>query len=195
MHAPGTAITAAWADSDTQVRTISGTSMACPHVAGVAAQLRARDPTLDPDATTRALLCHATEGVISGLPANTANKLLYNNVNDDEANCLGPADPVPRPSPPPPTSDPATSPPPSPAPADRMPPPPPSPTNVLLPPPVPPSVCECPPSALPPPLRPPLSSRPPRASPPNARPPPTSPPPSDSRPPSASPRNSRPPSN
>jgi len=106
LFAPGSAITAAWSDSDTQVKTISGTSMACPHVAGMAAQLRARTPTLDPDAATAALLCHATVGAISDVPADTVNKLLYNNFNDDAAGCLGAAPPRQPPSPPSPPSPP-----------------------------------------------------------------------------------------
>ena len=39
LFAPGTGITSAWATSDAATNTISGTSMATPHVAGAAALL------------------------------------------------------------------------------------------------------------------------------------------------------------
>ncbi|EOD04453.1 hypothetical protein EMIHUDRAFT_259599 [Emiliania huxleyi CCMP1516] len=56
--------------------------MACPHVAGVAAQIRAMRPDLAPDQVTAALLCFATPDAISGLPSDTANKLLFNDLDD-----------------------------------------------------------------------------------------------------------------
>ena len=95
IHAPGSGITAAWVRSDVDTRTISGTSMACPHVAGVASQIRALRPSMTPAQITEALLCLATSGVLLGLPSNTANKMLYNGFNSaDAASCLGPAPPV-----------------------------------------------------------------------------------------------------
>ena len=42
VFAPGVNITSAWGSGDTATNTISGTSMATPHVAGVVAQARSR---------------------------------------------------------------------------------------------------------------------------------------------------------
>jgi len=44
IFAPGSAVKSAWHTSDTATNTLSGTSMASPHVAGIAAQYISRDP-------------------------------------------------------------------------------------------------------------------------------------------------------
>src|SRR5207244_9966335 len=48
LFAPGSSITSAWSTSDTATNTISGTSMATPHVTGAAALYLASDPLASP---------------------------------------------------------------------------------------------------------------------------------------------------
>ena len=80
LIAPGVEITSDWLVSSTNkagVNTISGTSMASPHVAGVAARYLSTAPTSTPTQVRTALVGAATTGVVSGVPALTVNKLLF----------------------------------------------------------------------------------------------------------------------
>jgi aqualysin 1 len=77
IFAPGSSITSAWHTSDTATRTISGTSMASPHVAGVAARYLQNNGTASPATVRNALVNDATTGRLSGLPSGTANRLLF----------------------------------------------------------------------------------------------------------------------
>ncbi|MFE1269949.1 S8 family serine peptidase [Streptomyces sp. NPDC058758] len=76
LYAPGSEITSAWNDSDTGVKTISGTSMASPHVAGAAALYLAGHPSATPSEVAAALTGGATEGAIKNPSSGTANRLL-----------------------------------------------------------------------------------------------------------------------
>ena len=107
--APGSSITAACiSSSPAHTCTKSGTSMACPHVTGVVAQLWSfgRDSGWSGSQIVDALTCFATRGAIglSGPAAlATPNLLLYNRFdnlvyNGDE--CLLSPSPPPVPSPP-----------------------------------------------------------------------------------------------
>ncbi|MGA1774177.1 MAG: S8 family serine peptidase [Nitriliruptoraceae bacterium] len=64
LFAPGSSITSTWIGSTTATRTISGTSMASPHVAGAAAVLLSLEPTLTPAAVATRLVGSATAGVV-----------------------------------------------------------------------------------------------------------------------------------
>ncbi|MGI5480052.1 S8 family serine peptidase [Streptomyces lavendofoliae] len=76
LYAPGSDITSAWNDSDEGTKTISGTSMATPHVAGAAAVYLAGHQDATPEQVARALTDGATADRISNPTQGTANKLL-----------------------------------------------------------------------------------------------------------------------
>ncbi len=66
LHAPGVNITSSWATSDTATNAISGTSMASPHVAGVAAQFLQLNPTASPALVQQTIKDLSTKGVVTG---------------------------------------------------------------------------------------------------------------------------------
>ena len=66
LHAPGVNITSSWATSDTATNTISGTSMASPHVAGVAALYLQGNPTASPALVQQTIKDLSTKGVVTG---------------------------------------------------------------------------------------------------------------------------------
>jgi aqualysin 1 len=77
IFAPGSAILSAWRTSDTATATISGTSMAAPHVAGVAARFLQGSPGSSPATVRNAIVSTANLNRLSGLPSGTANRLLF----------------------------------------------------------------------------------------------------------------------
>ena len=76
LFAPGSAITSTWSTSSTATETISGTSMATPHVAGAAALLLSRQPSLTPAAVASTLVSSATANVVAGAGNKSPNRLL-----------------------------------------------------------------------------------------------------------------------
>ncbi|MFF7855498.1 S8 family serine peptidase [Streptomyces sp. NPDC007904] len=77
LFAPGSSITSAWRTSDTATNTISGTSMASPHVAGAAALHLAANPSATPAQVSSALTAAATTGVVGNPGSGSPNRLLY----------------------------------------------------------------------------------------------------------------------
>lgn len=75
--APGSSITSAWHTSNTATNTISGTSMATPHVAGVAALYLQQNPSAAPQAVRDAIVNSATTGVVTSPGSGSPNRLLY----------------------------------------------------------------------------------------------------------------------
>jgi subtilisin family serine protease len=77
LFAPGASITAAWHTSNTATNTISGTSMAAPHVAGVAALHLETNRSASPAAVGRAITDDATVGKVTSAGSGSPNLLLY----------------------------------------------------------------------------------------------------------------------
>lgn len=75
LFAPGVQITSTWLDGS--VNTISGTSMAAPHVAGVAALRLERAPAASPASIAAELVTLSTKNVVSSAGAKSPNRLLY----------------------------------------------------------------------------------------------------------------------
>jgi subtilisin family serine protease len=77
LFAPGSSIPSAWYTSNTATATLSGTSMASPHVAGVAALYRQAFPSASPATVRNAIVNNATTNRLSGIGSGSPNRLLY----------------------------------------------------------------------------------------------------------------------
>jgi subtilisin family serine protease len=77
IFAPGSSITSAWYTSTTATNTISGTSMATPHVAGVAALYLQGNPGASAATVWAAIRDSATLNHVSNAGTGSPNRLLY----------------------------------------------------------------------------------------------------------------------
>ena len=76
IFAPGSSIKSTWIGSTTKTNTISGTSMACPHVSGAFALLLGDQQFSNVQAAYDEMSRRATENAVKDA-RNTVNKLLY----------------------------------------------------------------------------------------------------------------------
>ncbi|HEX6368131.1 MAG TPA: S8 family peptidase [Longimicrobium sp.] len=77
IFAPGNSITSAWYTSDVATNSISGTSMASPHVAGVAALYLQGNAAASPATVTSALVNGATLNKVTNAGSGSPNRLLF----------------------------------------------------------------------------------------------------------------------
>jgi subtilisin family serine protease len=85
LFAPGSGITSAWHTGSGASATLSGTSMAAPHVAGLAARLLQAEPGAGPSRIANLLTGSATSGSVDG--TNGSPNLLANLVDFEEIDC------------------------------------------------------------------------------------------------------------
>jgi subtilisin family serine protease len=98
IFAPGVGTVSLSNANDTSITTMSGTSMASPHVAGVAALFLETNQTASPATVANSIIASSTTGLITNAGVNSPNRLLYSSfIAPSPAPTPAPA-PVPLPS-------------------------------------------------------------------------------------------------
>jgi len=95
IWAPGSSVYSAGVSGNSAYSTLSGTSMACPHVSGGAALVLGANPSMRASDVVSELSASALKGKISGLTGSDTNTFLYVGA--------GGGSPTPTPTPPSPT--------------------------------------------------------------------------------------------
>ncbi len=99
VFAPGSAISSAWIGSSNAANTISGTSMASPHVAGISARLLASNTGLSPAQVENLIKTQATSSVVSNPGPGSLNLLAYSLITSDGSTTNPETSPSPTPKP------------------------------------------------------------------------------------------------
>jgi serine protease len=85
VFAPGSSITSAWSTADNATNTISGTSMAAPHVSGVAALFLHGTPAATPAQVAAHLMASSSTGRVTDAGTGSPNKLLFSRLTPEPA--------------------------------------------------------------------------------------------------------------
>ncbi len=99
LFAPGSAISSTWIGSTNAVNTISGTSMASPHVAGISARLLAANPSLTPNQVESIIKTGASSSVVINPGPGSLNLLAYSLITGDGSISNPDASPTSQPTP------------------------------------------------------------------------------------------------
>lgn len=78
VFAPGVNVLSSWIGSNTATNTISGTSMATPHVVGLALYLQSLEGLSTPTAVTNRIKALATTGRVTGSLRGSPNSIIFN---------------------------------------------------------------------------------------------------------------------
>ncbi|KAK9415290.1 putative Peptidase S8/S53 domain-containing protein [Seiridium unicorne] len=81
LFAPGVDVNSAWLTGDSAYATLSGTSMAAPHVAGLATYLMSREGLVGPAAVKQRMLKLATSGLVQNANGSP-NLIAFNGAED-----------------------------------------------------------------------------------------------------------------
>ena len=79
LFAPGAGVRSAWLGGT--YRNLNGTSMAAPHVAGVAALILGQSPSLSPAEVSRRITDFATRGAVADVRSGSPNRLLFSDIS------------------------------------------------------------------------------------------------------------------